>query len=249
MRVLAICVCLQVVGSTASLTEAGLDALMEDAAFDEPALYLVQAKAKKLTPAVTEEVPFIDQNAFKPTLEDWTKVQNGLLLLRGHAEGSAAEGSDSGLRVMLGTLRTLLEGMTNSSKELDDLEDSSKHWIDEQQVRHQEKLAKIAKSEKNHEYDDDFITLKKNGEKTLYDYWFGVRDQQHKKYVSLTKVKHSMIERVEGMISAYESVLADHTTNQAAAGASSVPVNLQPTAIIEFCDVALKHVKKAMDEL
>jgi len=256
------------------LAEDFRDALMEDAAFDE-GIQLVQSKAKKIIrnepkadkPVAVEvkaeakpvevegkkaepkgeEVPFIDQNTYKPSVEDWKKVQAGLFLLRGHAEGSTVSTSTAELQSMLDTLKGLYAEQSTAG--LDAKEHESEAWIEAQKVKHEKRLEEIAVRDEAHVLEHSFYEMEARSENLTFKYWEGVRERQHKKYVSLVEMKQGMMDRVKHMIDVYETVLATRSADASAEHApvsKELPSHAQPAAIINFCDSALAHVSDAL---
>lgn len=237
-------------------TEGQKQALLEDAAFDQ-GIQLVQTRAKKIKQKVEpgSDVPWIDQN-FKPSLEDWKKVQSGLFLLRGHAETSIDHKAASAeeLHSMLVTLKGLYNNSNQSVTELNAKEQESKEWFANEKTKHEQRLAQIDARDKKDVLSHDLYITENRSENLMLDYWGGVRDRQHKKYVSFLKVKNGMMERVKAMIDVYEAVLAgnaaDITFEESGAfvgsRTSQLPDHHQPKAIIDFCDAALTHVSDVL---
>lgn len=268
MRVLALFLLSQSCASTkcASVlcTKEGKHALLEDARFDD-GIQLLQTRATKIKQKETTgsgNVPFINQSLFRPSIDDWKKMQTGLLLLRGHAENSNDHKTATNtkeLRSMLATLKSLYDDSNRSITELNATELDSKEWFANQTVKHEVRLAEINARDKEHILSHDFHTNGTRSENMLFDYWGGVRDRQHKHYVSVLKVKHGLMERVKAMIDVYEGVLAGKASGSFAEKAnapvssldpepshSQLPDHYQPIAIIDFCDAALTHVSDVL---
>lgn len=254
-------------------------ALLDDAASDDAGIQLIQAKAQKVNKddaradseakdkadvkADFDEMKHLDahldQQGFKPSVEDWTKVQTGLMLLRGHAEASSghkeASEADS-MRLMLSTLKDLFDDANQSIQDLDEKELESKEWIASQENKHEHRVEEIEAREEKHILSHDFYINETRTETMMIDYWEGVRRRQHQKYISLVKVKKDMLERLRGMIDTYENVLTDKPAENVVTDSDSAPPvraqlpdHYQPKAIIDFCDAALEHVNNVLEEL
>lgn len=210
-----------------------------DDSFDE-GLQLMQSKSTK----VWTEVPFIN-STFKPSADDWKKVQTGLLLLRGHAEGASdketAPNVDE-LKSMLAVLKELHGNANHSMLGLDATEEDSNEWFEVQKAKHEKKLEEIRERDEKHIEEHDFYVVQNKSENMLFTYWGGVRERQHKKYVDFHKVQEGMMGRVKVMIDGYEGLLAGKSTDSFDQKAPSQ----SPAAIIDFCDAALVHVSDAL---
>jgi len=95
----------------------------------------------------------------------------------------------------------MLKGLYNSSKEqISDLsrrEEESKKYFAEKESHHQARIAEIDARFKDHHLSEEFHANETRDEMRMWSYWQGVRDHEHRQFLSFLKIKHAMMKKIK----------------------------------------------------
>lgn len=145
----------------------------------------------------------------------------------------------------------MLKGLYNSSKEqISDLsrrEEESKKYFAEKESHHQTRIAEIDARFKDHRLSEEFHANETRDEMRMWSYWQGVRDHEHRQFLSFLKIKHAMMKKVKDTIDAYERAIAE--AGRPVSGSGALPVTLlQRSGVAAFCEESVRELDRVARE-
>jgi len=135
----------------------------------------------------------------------------------------------------------MLKGLYNSSKEqisgLSRREEDSKAYFADKEAHHEARLAEIDARFENHRISEEFRANETRDEMRMWSYWQGVRDHEHRQFLSFLRIKHAMMKKVKDTIDAYERAIAEPPRPSGARGETEQPVValMQQSGVAAFC--------------
>lgn len=106
----------------------------------------------------------------------------------------------------------MLKGLYEDSKDriakLNQHETEYKAAYDIKETEHKAKLVRIEARFANQTLSLEFRTNETRDEDRLWNYWFHVRERQHKQYRTGLKIQHATLEKTKSMIDMYEKTMS-----------------------------------------